>query len=34
MIAIWTHISDLLEVDNRELFVRKYKNYLLSQDSK
>lgn len=27
-------IADLLEVDIRELFVREYKNYLLSQDSK
>jgi len=27
-------ISDLLEVDIRELFVREYKQYLLSQESK
>lgn len=27
-------IADLLKVDIRELFVREYKNYLLSQDSK
>lgn len=27
-------IADLLEVDIRELFVREYKNYLLSQDSR
>ena len=27
-------ISDLLEVDIRELFVREYKQYLLSQDTK
>lgn len=26
-------IADLLEVDIRELFVREYKNYLLSQES-
>ena len=27
-------IADLLEVDIRELFVREYKQYLLSQESK
>ena len=27
-------ISDLLEVDLKELFVREYKQYLLSQESK
>lgn len=27
-------IADLLEVDIRELFVREYKQYLISQDSK
>ena len=27
-------IADLLEVDLKELFVREYKQYLLSQDSK
>jgi hypothetical protein len=27
-------IADLLEVDLRELLVREYKQYLLSQDSK
>jgi transcriptional regulator with XRE-family HTH domain len=27
-------ISDLLEVDIRELIVREYKNYLISMDSK
>jgi len=33
-VACLLKIADLLEVDIRELLVREYKQYLLSQDSK
>ena len=33
-IACILKIADLLEVDLKELFVREYKQYLLSQESK
>lgn len=33
-LACIVKIAELLKVDIRELFVREYKNYLLSQDSK
>lgn len=33
-IATILKIADLLEVDIRELFVREYKQYLLSQESR
>jgi transcriptional regulator with XRE-family HTH domain len=33
-VACLLKIADLLEVDLRELLVREYKQYLLSQDSK
>lgn len=33
-LACIVKIADLLEVDIRELFVREYKQYLLSQESK
>ena len=33
-LATMLKIADLLEVDTRELFVREYKSYLISQSSK